>query len=169
MGVLYFCSPQKNSLPPPAPKAHWIRGEAGLLRIAVRRFVGCREASSSLVARSKKGRHDISHAFLFWRSAGRGSNRARAKRENASVGRKAPACTVTALRFPCPMGPPIAPFPRKHLTLSATGGASVLSVSRCGSTASEPRRSPVPAQGRAPPALRGIASLAAQGQSSALI
>ena len=40
------------------------RGEAGFLRMAVP-FAGCREASSSLVARSKKKNHSFGVVFLF--------------------------------------------------------------------------------------------------------
>ena len=36
-------------------------------------------------------------------------------------------CTVAASRFPAPLGPPIAPLPRKQLASSAAGGASPLS------------------------------------------
>ena len=48
------------------------RGEAGFPRMALP-FVGCREASSSLVARSKKTRPPFGWSCFLWHAAGQGS------------------------------------------------------------------------------------------------
>ena len=48
------------------------RGGAGFPRMALP-FVGCREASSSLVARSKKTRPPFGWSCFLWHAAGRGS------------------------------------------------------------------------------------------------
>ena len=71
MGYSFWNVPRAgwNSLPRPARSASNPEVKAGLLRMALP-FVGCREASSSLVARSKKKNHPLG-GFSFWNAAGR--------------------------------------------------------------------------------------------------
>ena len=64
---------------------------AGVAHLVERHLAKVEVASSSLVARSKKQRHDVSHAFVFWKRSGQrveqGASEARKRPGGAFVAR----------------------------------------------------------------------------------